>query len=56
MKKLLPWFLGVIGKATSHEDAILRFGEITWTDTDLRIRGTDGVQATLARATLEPHR
>lgn len=57
MKKLLPWFLGMlIGKATSHEDAILRFGEITWTDTDLRIGGTDGVQATLPRATLEPHR
>jgi len=48
--------LGVIGKATSHEDAIRRFGEITWTDTELRIGGKDGVQATLARATLEQHR
>lgn len=48
--------LGVIGSAASHEDAIRRFGEITWTDTELRIGGTDGVQATLARATLEQHR
>jgi hypothetical protein len=56
MKKLLPWFLGIIGKATSHEDAIRRFGQITRTDTELRIGGTGGVQATLARATLEPHR
>jgi hypothetical protein len=56
MKKLFPWFLGIIGKATSHEDAILRFGEITWTDTKLQIGGTGGVQATLARATLEQHR
>lgn len=48
--------LGVIGSATSQEEAIRRFGEITWTDTELRIGGTDGVQATLARATLEQHR
>jgi hypothetical protein len=48
--------LGVIGSATSHEEAIRRFGEITWTDTELRIGGTDGVQATLALATLEQHR
>lgn len=48
--------LGVIGSAASHEEAIRRFGEITWTDTELRIGGTDGVQATLARATLEQHR
>lgn len=48
--------LAVIGKATSHEEAIRRFGTITWTDTELRIGGADGVQATLARATLEQHR
>ena len=57
MKKLLPWFFGMlIGKATSHEEAIRRFGQITWTDTELRIGGSDGVQATLARTELEQHR
>ena len=57
MKKLLPWFLGMlIGKATSHEEAIRRFGQITWTDTELRIGGSDGVQATLTRTELEQHR
>jgi hypothetical protein len=48
--------LGTIGQATNHEDAIRRFGDITWTDTELRIGGTDGVQATLDRALLEQHR
>ena len=48
--------MGVIGTATSHEDAILRYGTITWTDTELQIGGSGGVQARLSRSALENHR
>lgn len=48
--------MGVIGRATSYEDAIQRFGKISWTDSELLIAGTDGVQGRLSRSSLESHR
>jgi len=48
--------MGMIGTATSHEDAILRYGQITWTDTELQVGGSDGVQGRLSRSALESHR
>ena len=48
--------IGLIGTATSYEDALKRFGEITWTETELQIGGSDGVQGRLSRSALESHR
>lgn len=48
--------MGIVGNATSFEDAVQRYGKITWTPDDLKIGGDGGVVATLSRARLESHR
>ena len=48
--------MGVIGKATSYDDAVQRFGKISWTDSELLIAGTDGIKERLSRSSLESHR
>jgi len=48
--------MGLIGNAANLEDAVRRYGKITWTPEDLNIGGDGGVVATLSRASLESHR
>lgn len=48
--------MGLIGTATSREEAIERFGQVTWTESELQVGGRDGVQGRLSRSTLESHR
>lgn len=48
--------MGVIGTARGHDAAVERFGRITWTDSELQIGGSDGIQARLSRSGLESHR
>lgn len=48
--------MGIIGNASNREDALRRFGKITWTDTELQVGGDAGVVAALNRTTLESHR
>ena len=48
--------MGIIGRAKSYEDAVQRFGQLSWTDSELLIAGTEGIQGRLSRTSLESHR
>lgn len=48
--------MGIIGNAANLEDAVRRYGKITWTDTEMQVGGDGGVVEALNTARLESHR